>query len=357
MLIFRQLFDSQSSTYTYLIGDSVSKMALLVDPVFEQVHRDIALVKELNLDLAWTLETHVHADHVTGASLLKKQLGCQIGLSKESGAENADRYLSHGDRIVFGERHLYVRATPGHTSGCLTYVLDDESLALTGDCLLIRGCGRTDFQQGDPRAMFASIHTQIFTLPEMCLLYPGHDYKGLTVTSVGEEKRFNPRLGDKITVEDFIANMKCLGLPHPKMISVAVPANLKCGQPEADVPMSSVPSWLPLTFTFAGFWEIQPQALEEAMAKVQIIDVREHEEFEGPLGHISQAKLIPLSELTNRLGELNRDLPIVTVCRSGARSAQAAIKLQQAGFTQVSNLSGGLQRWRADGFAVQSGQD
>ena len=216
MLIFRQLIDPQSSTYTYLLGDRKSAEAVLIDPVFEQAGRDAALVGELGLRLVCTLETHVHADHVTGAWLLKQRLGSQIALARSSTAQGADRYLVHGDRVGFGGRHLQARATPGHTDGCLTYVLDDESMAFTGDCLLIRGSGRTDFQHGDAYVMYRSVHTQIFTLPEACLLYPAHDYRGLTVTSVGEERRFNPRLGGEIAESDFAGYMQNLHLPHPE---------------------------------------------------------------------------------------------------------------------------------------------
>src|SRR5215831_9116988 len=152
-MIFRQLFDPQSSTYTYLLADPGSRAALLIDPVFEQARRDAALVEELGLKLAWTLETHVHADHVTGAWLLREQLGSKIALSSASGAHGADRLIQDQERIFFGRRHVEARATPGHTSGCLTYVLDDASMAFTGDALLIRGCGRTDFQQGNPHAL------------------------------------------------------------------------------------------------------------------------------------------------------------------------------------------------------------
>ncbi len=193
MLIFRQLFDPQSSTYSYLLADGRSKSALLVDPVFEQARRDAALIHELGLTLVATLDTHVHADHVTGAWLLKTLCGSAIAISAESGAKGADRYLKHGDRVQFGSRYLEVRATPGHTQGCVTFVLDDESAAFTGDCLLIRGSGRTDFQQGDARAMYRSVRSQILTLPPTCLLYPAHDYRGLTVTSVAEERNFNAR--------------------------------------------------------------------------------------------------------------------------------------------------------------------
>ena len=197
-MILRQLFDSVSSTYTYLLGDPQSREALIVDPVLEHWQRDAALLRELGLKPVTTLETHVHADHVTGAWWLKRAFGCEIALSAASGVDGADRLLRHDDRVPFGSRHLQVRATPGHTHSCLTYVLDDASLALTGDCLLIRGTGRTDFQQGDAHAMFRSIRDQIMTLPGDCLLYPGHDYRGLTVSSVAEERRFNPRIADTI---------------------------------------------------------------------------------------------------------------------------------------------------------------
>jgi glyoxylase-like metal-dependent hydrolase (beta-lactamase superfamily II) len=180
MLVFRQLFDPTSSTYTYLLGCSTSGEAVLVDPVFEQARRDAALIAELGLKLQWTLETHVHADHVTGAWLLKQKLGSGIALAAASDASGADWLLADGDRVTFGRRSLEVRATPGHTNGCVTYVLDDESMAFTGDCILIRGSGRTDFQQGDPRALYRSVRSRIFSLPETCLLYPAHDYRGLT---------------------------------------------------------------------------------------------------------------------------------------------------------------------------------
>jgi glyoxylase-like metal-dependent hydrolase (beta-lactamase superfamily II)/rhodanese-related sulfurtransferase len=355
MLVFRQLFDSSSSTYTYLLGDRHSGEAVLIDPVFEQVRRDTALVHELRLRLLWTLDTHVHADHVTGAWLLKQRAGSAIALSAASGANGADRLLEHGDRIAFGTRYLEVRATPGHTSGCLTYVLDDESMAFTGDCLLIRGSGRTDFQQGDPAAMYRSVRERIFTLPTTCLLYPAHDYHGLTVTSVAEERSYNPRLGGDISVDDFTGYMNNLGLPHPKKLDVAVPANLKCGQTDVGRTTADDPQWAHLTFTFGGIWEIQPQGLEEAKDRVQIIDVRQPDEFSGALGHIRGAKLIPLDQLNRRAAEIDRTQPVVTVCRSGARSAQAVVMLQKDGFQDLANLAGGMLRWRAEGCEVEGG--
>jgi len=353
MLIFRQLFDAQSSAYTYLLGDSASGEAILIDPVFEQVRRDAALIHELNLRLRWTLDTHVHADHVTGAWLMKQRTGSRIALSANGGAAGADRLLKHGDHVAFGKRYVEVRATPGHTSGCVTYVLDDQSMAFSGDCLLIRGSGRTDFQQGDPRLMFRSVREQIFSLAATCLIYPAHDYRGVTATSVEEERRYNPRLGGDIGVHDFAGYMNNLALPHPKQIDVAVPANLKCGQPADAKADNSDPQWAPLTFTFGGIWEIQPHTLEEIAGRVGIIDVREPAEFTGALGHIRGAKLIPLGTLKQRAAEIGRDKPVVTVCRSGARSAQAVVMLQKEGVRDIANLNGGMLRWRAEGFAAE----
>ena len=352
MLIFRQLFDSTSSTYTYLLGDSLSSQALVIDPVLEQWQRDAALLRELGVKPVATLETHVHADHVTGAWWLRHEFGCAIALSAAGGADGADRLLRHDDRVPFGDRHLQVRATPGHTHGCLSYVLDDMSLALTGDCLLIRGCGRTDFQQGNAHEMFRSIRDQILTLPPQCLLYPGHDYRGLTVTSVAEERRFNPRIADTIGEPDFVGYMHNLGLPHPKLLEIAVPANLRCGRPDAAVVQTAGPDWAPLRFTVAGIWEIEPAGLGELQRECQLLDVRAPEEFDGPLGHIRGARLIPLEELAARAGELSRELPVVTVCRSGARSAQAVVLLQKAGLKDVANLSGGMLRWVAEHHPV-----
>ena len=357
-MIFRQLFDPQSSTYTYLLADANTREALLIDPVFEQARRDVALVQELGLRLAATLETHVHADHVTGAWLLKQKLGSRIGVPAASGAEGAD-FLVREEPIRFGASSLEPRHTPGHTAACTSYVLDDRSIAFTGDALLIRGCGRTDFQQGDAHQLFRSVREQIFSLPDRCLLYPGHDYRGLTVTSVGEEKLYNPRLGEAVGEGDFVGYMRHLGLPHPKQMEIAVPANLRCGRPE-NAPAGEAPvypAWAPLTYTFAGIWEIDPRWVEEHVREVQVVDVREPDEFTGPLGHVPGSQLIPLSQLAASSAKLAKDRPVVTVCRSGARSAQASVLLGRAGFDKVANLAGGMLRWRAQRLAVEGGAD
>ncbi len=224
-MIFRQLFDAQSSTYTYLIGDDVSGEAALVDPVREQVGRDLELVTELGLRLTWVLETHVHADHITAAAILRERTGART-VSGRRGAACADRHVDAGDVIQVGGLAVAVLDTPGHTDDSVSYVVDDR--VLTGDALTIRGAGRTDFQNGDPRTLYRSITQILFALPDRTLVYPGHDYKGRTVSTIGEERRCNPRLAGKSEAE-FVAIMNGLGLAPPKQIGEAVPANRACG--------------------------------------------------------------------------------------------------------------------------------
>jgi sulfur dioxygenase len=228
-MFFRQLFEAQSSTYTYLLADLDAKEAVLIDPVKETVERDLSIVNELGLTLTHVLETHVHADHVTGAGELRARTGAKSVVSKAGGAPCADVLVTDGDQIRFGRFSLEVRATPGHTDGCVSYVTDDQTRVFTGDALLIRGCGRTDFQQGDARKLYASVHDKLFSLPDACAIYPGHDYQGRTASTVFEEKAFNPRLGGGKTEGDFVEIMANLKLAPPKQIAVAVPANQRCG--------------------------------------------------------------------------------------------------------------------------------
>jgi glyoxylase-like metal-dependent hydrolase (beta-lactamase superfamily II) len=236
-LRFRQLLDPETSTWTYLLGDEATGEAILIDPVLEQMERDRTLLAELSLRLVATLETHVHADHVTASGRLREALGSRVVVGAAAGIENADRALVDGECFGFGGVELEARATPGHTAGCTSFVCHAERIAFTGDALLIRGCGRTDFQQGDARTLFASVREKIFTLPDDTLLYPGHDYRGRTVTTVGEEKAWNPRLGLAKGVDEFVSIMAGLDLAYPKRIDVAVPANLVSGlieKPRAD---------------------------------------------------------------------------------------------------------------------------
>ena len=348
-IVFRQLHDPRSSTYTYILADPETKQAVIIDPVFDQARRDAALLRELELHLAYALDTHVHADHVTGAWLLKQWTGCRIAIAAKSGAIGMDLALGDGDLITFGSRSLAARATPGHTSGCMTFVLDDSSMAFTADTLLVRGTGRTDFQQGDAHALYRSIVDRIFTLPDTCLIYPAHDYRGLTSSSVGEERRHNPRIGGGRNEADFVGYLANLDLPHPKQMDAAVPANMKCGK------IDSVPAgqeWAPLRYTYAGINEIDPEWVAEHADEVQIVDVREPDEFTGPLGHVPGARLIPLSHLARRAETLRSDRPVVAVCRSGGRSGQAVVLLEKAGFTKVANLSGGMLSWNQQRLPV-----
>jgi sulfur dioxygenase len=345
-LVFRQLFDAASSTYTYLLADADAHQAILIDPVFEQAARDEALIRELGLKLVATLDTHVHADHVTAAWLHRRASGSEIVVAAAAGAQGMQRALAPDDRVGFGSRFVEARATPGHTAGCMSLVLDDRSIAFTGDALLIRGCGRTDFQQGSAQALFDSVHRELFTLPPGCLLYPAHDYRGNTVTSVAEERAHNPRLGGSASVADFAGYMAALGLPHPKAMERAVPANLRCGEPDAGTLLpNQKPLWAPLAFSYAGVWQIEPEVLAERLAGVTLVDVREPAEWDGALPSPVGALRIPLAELAARSGEIAGTRPIVTVCRSGTRSAQAALLLGRAGFSHIANLAGGLLRW------------
>lgn len=348
---FRQLFDSSSSTYTYLLADDRTKEAVLIDTVFEQFARDLALVRELGLKLVYTLETHVHADHVTAAWLLKQATGSRIVVSKRAGVTGADVLVEDGDVIRFGEVGLTVRETPGHTDGCVTYVSLDRKMAFTGDALLIRGAGRTDFQQGDPQALYQSITERIFSLPDDCIVYPGHDYAGRTSSTVGEEKAHNPRAGGGANERDFVGYMQNLQLPHPKKIDVAVPANLRVGRPESgEVPAPA--SWGPVVVTYAGVPEIDPTWVAEHPEAVTILDVREPDELVGPDRRIHGSVHVPLGELRARLADVPSGKPVVTVCRSGRRSAQATVILREAGRRDAANLAGGMLRWNALGLPV-----
>ncbi|HEY2775076.1 MAG TPA: MBL fold metallo-hydrolase [Candidatus Binatia bacterium] len=345
-MIFRQLFDPVSSTYTYLLGDERTREALLIDPVFEKFERERALLEELGLKLLYTLETHVHADHVTAAWRFREALGSKIVISRRSEAEGADIYVDDGDPIRFSGVELRVVATPGHTDGCVTYVTGDWRMAFTGDALLIRSAGRTDFQHGDAHALYHSIRDKIFSLPEDCLLYPGHDYGGRTVTSVGEEKRWNPRIGGDASESDFVGYMQNLGLPHPKQLDIAVPANRRCGKPETAI-STDRPTWGPVHRTFAGVSEIEPVWVHEHPSLVTMLDVREPAELTGELGRIEGSMHIPLGELRKRVDEVPRDKPVVCICRSGRRSAQAVAILEQASVPDVANVTGGMIRWRS----------
>lgn len=229
-LIFRQLFDYETWTYTYLLADRASGEAVLIDTVKEQVERDLGVLKELGLRLKYVLDTHVHADHVTGAAKLRAATGAKTGISKAAEVACADIALEDGQELNFGPFRIQALATPGHTNTCMSFY--SEGMVFTGDTLFVRDVGRTDFQQGSNEKMFNSIRSKIFGLPKETLVYPGHDYRGHMVSTVEEEERLNPKVGTAHTFEHFKGEMDAMKLGPPKRLHVAVPANLRCGADE-----------------------------------------------------------------------------------------------------------------------------
>ena len=231
-MIFRQLFEPQSSAYTYLVACEKTREAVLIDPVLETVERDLALLAELGLALKYTLETHIHADHVTGAARLRDEAGSRAGVPEKSGADHVDVPIREGEAIKVGTLKIEPLYTPGHTDDHHAYLVraTDGDRVFTGDALMIDGCGRTDFQNGDAATLYLSVHERLFALPDDTLVYPGHDYQQRRVSSIGQERARNPRLGGGKTIEEFVAIMDGLNLPRPKKMDVAVPANRECGE-------------------------------------------------------------------------------------------------------------------------------
>lgn len=227
--MFRQWLEETSHTYTYLIADEKTGCGFLIDPVVETFERDCSLIEELGVKVEWVLETHVHADHVTAASLFRKKFQSKIGVSKFSGAQKADRYFDDGEKFDLAGIAVQSIATPGHTDGCMSYYVPSFQSVFTGDALLIRGCGRTDFQQGSSEKLFHSVREKLFGLPDNTFVYPAHEYKGRSVSTIIEEKKFNLRLNLKITLPEFQNIMANLNLAKPAQIEKAVPLNMQCG--------------------------------------------------------------------------------------------------------------------------------
>ncbi len=225
-MFLRQLFDSETFTYTYLVADPATGKAALIDPVAEQIDRDLQLLDELGFELAYVLETHVHADHITAAGALRDRTGATT-VAHENGAACIDRHVHGGDVISLGNLSIEVLDTPGHTDDSLSYRVGPN--VFTGDALFIRGTGRADFQNGDPTQLFDSITRVLFALPDDTTVWPGHDYKGRTNSTIGEERKFNPRVANK-SLAEFVDIMNNLGLPAPKKLAESVPANRQCGK-------------------------------------------------------------------------------------------------------------------------------
>jgi len=338
-MIFHQLFEKESSTYTYLLADEQSKEAVLIDPVVETIDRDLKLIEELGLKIKYVLDTHIHADHVTAAGEIRRRTGARTAVSYDAQVDCVDIPLRDGSELEFGRYKIKALSTPGHTDSCMSFYCDGK--IFTGDALLIRGTGRTDFQQGSAEKLYHSVTGKIFNLPAETEVFPAHDYRGQTKSSVALEKQFNPRIGGEKTLEEFKQIMSQLKLDHPKKIHEALPANMTCGiKPDAKD-----------TKVIA---EINVEQLKPLLGKVRLIDVRRPDEFDGELGHIPGAELVTLGEGTDQfLLNADREQKIVFVCRSGARSGRVTEQALSLGYKNVLNMVGGMLRWNELQFPIE----
>ena len=330
-LIFQQLFDSASSTFTYLLADSISHEAVLIDTVLENVDRDLNLIDELGLRLIYVLDTHIHADHVTGSGKIRNLRSIKTAVPKKANVICADLNLSEGDEIKFGGYTIQVLETPGHTDASLSFICDD--MVFSGDALLIRGTGRTDFQSGSSTQLYDSITQKLFKLPPLTKLYPAHDYKGFTSSTNEAEIKNNVRVGGNKTKEQFVQIMSELKLDYPKKIDEALPANQVCGSLENSK-------------TNLKFRTLTASEIKNQLDRILIVDVRTADEFNGELGHIPGAHQITLgAPLEEFLHGYNRTEALLFVCRSGRRSEEAAKMAVEMGYQNISHLEGGMQSW------------
>ena len=344
-MIFRQLFDSVSGTYSYLLASRAGGEALIIDPVLEKVDRYLQLIRELDLRLVKAADTHLHADHITGLGALRDRTHCITVMGENTKADVVSMRLSEGDKLTVEGLSLDVLYTPGHTDDSYSFVMHDR--VFTGDTLLIRGTGRTDFQNGDARAQYESIFGKLLRLPDETMVFPAHDYKGDTVSTIGEEKRYNPRLQVK-SVDDYIALMANLKLPNPKMMDVAVPSNMKIGLAQQEVAKRG---WA-LSATQAIALVGRPD--------IAFIDLRETSERlkHGIIPGSLHAPYPDLSENIRAGGMLRKlarttDKRIIFYCAYGERSAMAVQAAQDAGLIATIHVEGGIDAWkRAQGPLV-----
>jgi sulfur dioxygenase len=337
-MIFRQLFDSTSGTYTYILASRPGGEALIIDPVLEKVDRYLQLIRELDLKLVKAVDTHLHADHITGLGALRDRTHCITVMGEQTHADVVSMRVAEGDRVEIEGLRLDVLYTPGHTDDSYSYLLPDR--VFTGDTLLIRGTGRTDFQNGDPRAQYDSIFNKLLKLPEATLVYPAHDYKGDTVSTIGEEKLFNPRLKVK-SMDEYTELMNNLKLPNPKMMDVAVPANMRVGLHQEEVARKG---WA-LTADDAIALRGKPD--------LALIDLREKSEREKH-GIIPGSLHLPYPQLPAEIGPggILHELAaasgkrLVFYCAFCERSAMAVQAAQDAGLKNAFHIAGGIDAWK-----------
>ena len=334
-MIFHQLFDPASSTYTYILADRATLDAVIIDPVLEQRERDLAVLRAGSLKLQWILDTHVHADHVTGANALKSATGAFTAVGEACGAPGYDHALRDGGTIEFGAERIDVLATPGHTPGAMSFRCRDH--VFTGDTLLIGGCGRVDFQNGDARVLYASITQKLFTLPAAMRVNPGHDYQGRTHSTIGAERAANPRLSG-VSEDDFAARMAALELPLPKRIDEVVPLNRIGGLvEETDTSWVSAPV----------------RAVPEAMRsdRVLLMDLRDADDFAQ--GKAPGAVRIAHDDIAHMAALATGCAKLYLICRTGKRSMLAARELARRGVRNVVNVAGGMRAWREAGLKIE----
>jgi sulfur dioxygenase len=345
-MIFRQLFDSVSGTYTYLLASRHGGEALIIDPVLEKVERYIQLVKELDLKLIKAVDTHLHADHITGLGALRDRTHCVTVMGEMSQVDVVSMRLSEGDKLTIEGVALDVLYTPGHTDDSYSFLMRDR--VFTGDTLLIRGTGRTDFQNGDARAQYHSIFNKLLRLPDETMVFPAHDYKGETVSTIGEERKFNPRLQVK-SIDEYVDLMGKLNLPNPKMMDVAVPANMRVGLAQDQIARRG--------------WAVSACEAQALIGRpdVTLIDLRERTEREKH-GVIPGSLHAPYPDLAAnvRPGGMLHELAaatgrrIIFYCAFGERSAMAVQAAQDAGLTSACHIQGGIDAWKKANGALLS---
>lgn len=342
-MIFRQLFDNVSSTYTYLLASRSGGEALLIDPVLEQTNRYLKLLEELDLKLVKVIDTHIHADHVSAMGKLRDATRCVTVMGDQSPADVVSMRVSDNEKLTIEGLSLTALHTPGHTSESYSFMMDDR--VFTGDTLLIRGTGRTDFQNGDPYDQYHSIFERLLKLPEQTFVFPGHDYKGDTVSTIGEERAYNPRLRVN-SAEEYADIMNNLNLANPKMMDVAVPENLRLGlQFEAQQRVPTV--------------EVETLLNQWPNVQVQLVDIREENERQRD-GTIPGSIHMPYGQFENQCSEqgmlrgLSKNADLVLYCAVGERSTLAVEIANECGLNGIMHMPGGFRMWKAAGGTVES---